>query len=848
MILRQSTSQIERFGPFLDSTDFITEETALTIAQADMQLSKDGGAFAQKSAAGNATHDTDGWYSTTLSTTDTDTVGELLLQVNVTGSIPVWVRWYVVEEAVYDSMYAASSAGPLQSTVAGRTLDVTATGASGVDWGNVENPGTTVDLSATDIQLVDTATTVTDGATAAALATVQADTDDIQTRLPAALVAGRMSSDAVAISGSTAAADSVEANIGNLDALVSGANTVTPLAAATDQAEHDATQGAITALNDLSAAQVNAEVDTALTDIHLDHLLAVDYDPASQPGVATALLNELIESDAGVSRYTANALEQAPTGGSAPTVAQIADGVWDEPRAGHSTASTYGENTGDAAMRGTDGANTVTPLAAATDQAEHDATQADIAALNDLSAAQVNAEVDTALTDIGLDHMVSAAVAGVDITDDSIIAQLASSAATADWDTFDNTTDSLQAIADSGGGGPTAAQIADAVWDEDIVAAHGTADTAGETVSQLTKRAVTFSAEVVDGSVLGQMADDGTAVFDRTTDSLQAIADSGGGAPTAGQIADAVWDEPRAGHVTASTYGENTGDAAMRGTDGANTTVPLAAATDQAEHDATQVAVAALNDLSAAQVNAEVDTALADVHLDHLLAVDYDPASPPGVATALLNELIEDDGGVSRYTANALEQAPTGGSAPTVAQIADGVWDELRAGHTTASTYGEFTGDAAMRGTDGANTIVPLAAATDQAEHDATQVAVAAVPTAVENRQEMDSNSTQLAAIFTDTDVTIPGLIAALNDLSAAQVNAEVLDVLSVDGFAEPTGVPPATINLATKIGFIYMALRNRIDVDATDKTFYDDGGLAEWKKALSDDGTTYTEAEASTP
>lgn len=62
-------------------------------------------------------------------------------------------------------------------------------------------------------------------ATAAALATVQADTDDIQTRLPAALVGGRMNSDAVAISGSTAAADAVEANIGNLDATVSSRAT-----------------------------------------------------------------------------------------------------------------------------------------------------------------------------------------------------------------------------------------------------------------------------------------------------------------------------------------------------------------------------------------------------------------------------------------------------------------------------------------------------------------------------------------------------------------------------------------------------------------------------------------------
>jgi hypothetical protein len=74
-----------------------------------------------------------------------------------------------------------------------------------VDWANIGSPTTTVGLSGTTIK------TATD---------VETDTADIQTRLPAALVSGRMSSDAVAISGSTAAADNVEANIGNLDAAV----------------------------------------------------------------------------------------------------------------------------------------------------------------------------------------------------------------------------------------------------------------------------------------------------------------------------------------------------------------------------------------------------------------------------------------------------------------------------------------------------------------------------------------------------------------------------------------------------------------------------------------------------
>jgi len=50
-------------------------------------------------------------------------------------------------------------------------------------------------------------------------------------------------------------------------------------------------------------------------------------------------------------------------------------------------------------------------------------------------------------------------------------------------------------------------------------------------------------------------------------------------------------------------------------------TVNIQTATVQMDDVATAASVAALNNLSAAQVNAEVDTALADIHLDHLLAV-----------------------------------------------------------------------------------------------------------------------------------------------------------------------------------------------------------------------------------
>lgn len=64
--------------------------------------------------------------------------------------------------------------------------------------------------------------------------------------------------------------------------------------------------------------------------------------------------------------------------------------------------------------------------------------------------ADVNAEVDAALVDIGLDHLVSASVTGTDVTDNSIIAKMVSKSATADWDSYTNTTDALEAIRDRG--------------------------------------------------------------------------------------------------------------------------------------------------------------------------------------------------------------------------------------------------------------------------------------------------------------------------------------------------------------------------------------------------------------
>ena len=109
MFLRQSTnSQDVIIGPFLDDTDGKTAETGLSIGVSDIRLGKDGGNIVAKNSGG-ATHDELGFYQITLNATDTSAVGELLIAVHKSGALPVFKYCYVLEEDIYDAMFAASA-------------------------------------------------------------------------------------------------------------------------------------------------------------------------------------------------------------------------------------------------------------------------------------------------------------------------------------------------------------------------------------------------------------------------------------------------------------------------------------------------------------------------------------------------------------------------------------------------------------------------------------------------------------------------------------------------------------------------------------------------------------------
>lgn len=91
--------------------------------------------------------------------------------------------------------------------------------------------------------------------------------------------------------------------------------------------------------------------------------------------------------------------------------------------------------------------------------------------------------------------------------------------------------------------------------------------------------------------------------------------------------------------------------------------------------------------------------------------------------------------------------------------------------------------------------------------------------------------------------------VAALGTQAKADVNAEVVDALATDTYAEPgQGTPAATASLSAKIGYLYKAFRNKKTQTATTWSLYnDDAATVDQKSTISDDTVTATKGEIAT-
>lgn len=145
IFLKASTaSQEVLLGPFVDSTDGVTAETALTIANTDIKIFKAGATTLANKNSGGATHISAGNYYAVFDATDTDTVGSGSIVCQMSGALAVRVNFCVLPALVYDSLIGGTDnlqvdvtqfGGTNATTSSGRP-EVNTTHAAGTAWGS----------------------------------------------------------------------------------------------------------------------------------------------------------------------------------------------------------------------------------------------------------------------------------------------------------------------------------------------------------------------------------------------------------------------------------------------------------------------------------------------------------------------------------------------------------------------------------------------------------------------------------------------------------------------------------------------------------------------------------------
>ena len=121
---------------------------------------------------------------------------------------------------------------------------------------------------------------------------------------------------------------------------------------------------------------------------------------------------------------------------------------------------------------------------------------------------------------------------------------------------------------------------------------------------------------------------------------------------------------------------------------------------------------------------------------------------------------------------------------------------------------------------------------------------IPASPAAVGSAMTLATDAVNAAVLAASAVAEIQ---AGLSTLTAGQVNAEVVDALSVDAYAEPGSVPGATSSLAAKLSWLFTLARNRHITTATQDRVRNDADSADiGAAALGDDGMAFSRGKYS--
>lgn len=426
-----------------------------------------------------------------------------------------------------------------------------------------------------------------------------------------------------------------------------------------------------------------------------------------------------------------------------------------------------------------------------------------VTGFNDLSAAAVNAEVDTAIADVGLtttitgridaavstratqtsvdtvDGIVDAILvdtaeigtAGAGLTNinlpnqtmdivGNITGNLSGSVGSVTGNVGGNVTGSVGSVA---AGGITASSIATNAIDGDALAA----DAVTEIQSGLaTAASLATVAGYLDTEIAAILADTNELQTDWADGGrLDLILDaraSQASVDTIDGIVDSILDDTGTSGVVVASIANNAVSAAAIASDagteiatavwasGTRTLSALDEDSTTVDLDATiraAVGLASANldtQIDALPTNAELATALGTAD-DAVLA----QVALVKAVTDKIDDTLEDDAGTYRFTANALEEAPSGGGGgPTASQIADEVQTRTIAAVTTVNGLA-------------ANTVTASALASDAVTEIQSGLATAAALATV------DAN---VDAILEDTGTTLPATLATI----AGYIDTEV--------------------------------------------------------------------------
>jgi hypothetical protein len=355
--LRLSTaSQEVPLGYFVDSGDGNTEETALTIANTDIKIWKNGATTLANKNSGGGTHISNGIYYAVLDATDSNIIGPLVIFVHVAGALAIKVECIVYPAEVFDYLFTAAGTDYMKVDIAqidGAALNAALAqiGINVVNWKGSGAPNNTGDAYArlgapagasiaADIAAVKTDTaailldTGTDG-----VVIPQAQADKVwntAARTLTALGSGLVAEIWNALTSGMSTAGSIGKKLA--DWVVGTIDTYT--------GNTKQTGDAYARLGAPAGASVSADI----ADLHAHILTALGYIDTEIADIL-ADTNEL-QTDLTNGGRLDLLIDAIKAKTDLLTLAAIADGVWDEAIAGHLGVGSTGEKLNAAASAG----------------------------------------------------------------------------------------------------------------------------------------------------------------------------------------------------------------------------------------------------------------------------------------------------------------------------------------------------------------------------------------------------------------------------------------------------------------------------------------------------------------